>query len=149
MPSKRQPAKAVHQTEKEKQAAKLDTQIDETLKRFGEHVKAIRKTRRITQLDIAGSTGLTSGAQSRIENGDRSLTMRSFMKVAVGLGMRPSELAVMLDWSPGSNTTDRTLIGVPVVVAPGVGPDSVKKVTDELASRGAKTSQLVSKKRKP
>lgn len=150
MPSKHQLSKPVHETEKDNdnESARLDGQIDETLKRFGEHVRAIRKTRGVTQLDIAGRTGLTSGAQSRIEHGDRALSMRSFMKVAVGLGIRPSELAILLDWLPTPNATGGPIVEVPVIVAPGVGSDSVKKVADELASRGAQASQVESKKRK-
>lgn len=137
------------QSEKDARFEKLDGEIDSALARFGQQVRLLRKGRGVTQLDIYERTGLTSGAISRIENGHRDLTVRSILKMALGLGVQPSELSMLLDRGPRSNTTDRSSIGVdvPVIVAPGVSSQSVDEVTQELSQRGARPRQVVGRRR--
>lgn len=127
-------------------AIQIDEEIDRMFARFGEQVRLLRKSRHVTHEQICERTGLTSGAISRIEHGERSLAARSMVKLALGLGMQPSELAVFLDSGPRANATSRLVLDVPVLVGPGTRTETVRNVTRELESVKARPRQ-VSRKR--
>ncbi len=140
-------SKAHDGRDKDSSVERIETELDASLVRLGQQLKALRKQRRVTQQALEKRTGLSQGAQSKIENGDRALHLRSLLKYAIGMQMQPSELAMLLDWGPRANATDRSLVEVPVIIGPGVNPETVKELRQELAGRGAKIRHLVGKRR--
>jgi transcriptional regulator with XRE-family HTH domain len=66
---------------------------EEKLKRFGEHVKAIRTELKLSQDIVArNSEKLIKATVSDIENGKRNLSFTTLLDLAKGLGKHPKEL---------------------------------------------------------
>ena len=62
------------------------------MKGLGEKIKALRKTRRLTLVQVAKSTGIDQATLSRIENGKMTGTLDSHRLIADALGIRLPEL---------------------------------------------------------
>jgi transcriptional regulator with XRE-family HTH domain len=135
---------------KDARIEKLDAQLDEALVRFGSQIRSMRKARKITQSDIEEKTGLTSGAISKIETGGREASLRSVLKIAITLGIQPSKLVSMLDDGKSDSEPEPavgTVVGIPIVIGPGVSTDTVDKLIRELGSRAANHGQVSSGRR--
>ncbi len=66
---------------------------------FGRHVRALRKARSLTLVELAGASGLAASTLSKVENGHISLTYDNLIRLADGLGV---DLAHLVD--PGGET---------------------------------------------
>ena len=62
------------------------------MKGLGDRVHTLRKSRKLTLVDLAKSTGIDQATLSRIENGKMTGTLDSHMKIAEVLGVRLSDL---------------------------------------------------------
>lgn len=62
------------------------------MKGLGNHIKTLRKERRITLVEVAHKTRIDQATLSRIENGKMTGTLRSHMKIAEALGLRLPQL---------------------------------------------------------
>ena len=61
-------------------------------KRFGERVRALRKKKGWTQVEMADYLGLDRSYVSQIENGKRNITLDTLDIMARGLGVSLSKL---------------------------------------------------------
>lgn len=59
---------------------------------FGDHLKELRKARKISQAELAKLSGLSQSAISAIEQGVNEPTSVSVQQLAKALGMKPGEL---------------------------------------------------------
>src|SRR6185503_12090764 len=59
---------------------------------LGERIKNVRKSRKLTLIEVAKSTGIDQATLSRIENGKMTGTLDSHMRIADALGVRLPEL---------------------------------------------------------
>ncbi|GAA0537415.1 hypothetical protein GCM10009415_19030 [Chitinophaga japonensis] len=59
---------------------------------MGESIKAIRKQKGLTQVDIEAKTGIDAGDLSRIESGQVNLTFTKLVKLAAVLGVQLNEI---------------------------------------------------------
>lgn len=57
------------------------------MKGLGERIRSLRKTRRLTLVEVARKTGIDQATLSRIENGVMTGTIQSHMKIADTLGI--------------------------------------------------------------
>ncbi|MBI3307083.1 MAG: helix-turn-helix transcriptional regulator [Candidatus Omnitrophica bacterium] len=62
------------------------------LKNLGQRIRTLRKTKRITLIDISKKTGIAQATLSRIETGSMMGTVESHEKIAEVLGIGLSEL---------------------------------------------------------
>lgn len=62
------------------------------MKGLGDRVHNLRKSRQLTLVELAKSTGIDQATLSRIENGKMTGTLDSHMKIADALGVRLSDL---------------------------------------------------------
>ncbi|WP_228376463.1 helix-turn-helix domain-containing protein [Chryseobacterium sp. JAH] len=66
---------------------------DEELVRFGIHIKNLRKSKGVSQDDVvANSNNLTKSTVSDVENGKRNFAFTTFLDLARGLSVSPTEL---------------------------------------------------------
>lgn len=65
---------------------------DQFMKNLGFKVASIRKTKGITQEQLASETGLDRVAIAYIETGKRKPKVTSIYRIALGLDVEPSEL---------------------------------------------------------
>ena len=63
-----------------------------TLKTIGKKIAEHRKKKGITQEDLAGLTEMDRSYLSEIENGHKSLSVISLLKIADALKVKPSKL---------------------------------------------------------
>jgi transcriptional regulator with XRE-family HTH domain len=71
----------------------MDILKDEILRKFGEHVKALRIKSGLTQDDVVlNSSKITKGTVSDIENGKRNFAFTTLIDLAKGLNVAPKEL---------------------------------------------------------
>jgi len=68
------------------------TEKEKILKKFGASVKQIRKSKKMTMLDLEVATGISEGSLSKIENGKKNLALTTVVKLAEGLAVSPSKL---------------------------------------------------------
>ena len=59
---------------------------------FGQRLRELRAERRVSQDQLAHRTGIHSTAIGRFERGDREPRLRSILRIAEGLGVRPGRL---------------------------------------------------------
>ncbi len=62
------------------------------MKGLGDRIRSLRKTRRLTLVDIAKTTGIDQATLSRIENSKMTGTLDSHRRIAEALGVRLTEL---------------------------------------------------------
>ena len=62
------------------------------MKGLGEQIRTLRKTRRLTLVDVSKRTGIDQSVLSRIENEDMTGTVASHMKIAEALGVSLPDL---------------------------------------------------------
>lgn len=62
------------------------------LKAFGKKLKAIRKSKGLSQLDLEVESGINRTEISRIENGERNLEFYTIVRLAYALGVTPRDL---------------------------------------------------------
>ena len=62
------------------------------MKGLGQRIKSLRKTRKLTLVEVAKKTGIDQATLSRIENGVMIGTLNSHMKIAEVLGLNLPEL---------------------------------------------------------
>ncbi len=62
------------------------------MKGLGERIRQLRKTRRLTIVEVAKTTGIDQATLSRIENGRMTGTLDSHRRIAEALGVRLTEL---------------------------------------------------------
>jgi transcriptional regulator with XRE-family HTH domain len=69
----------------------------DTLRKFGEHLKQLRKKQGLTLLEIEVLTGISEGSLSKMENGKKNPALTTLVKLAKGLGVPVSKLVVVFD----------------------------------------------------
>ena len=62
------------------------------LKSFGQHLRAIRLSKNLSQEDLAELAGLDRTYISGVERGKRNISLINIVKLSKGLGINPSEL---------------------------------------------------------
>lgn len=70
--------------------------------RFGERLRALRVARGLSQEDLAAAAGLHRTHISLIERNKRSVRLETVQRLAVALGVQPSELIPDLNTSPSN-----------------------------------------------
>lgn len=65
---------------------------DSELLTFGNTIKELRSRAGLTQEDLAGETGLDFTSINEIENGHRNPTLRTIIKLANALHVKPASL---------------------------------------------------------
>ncbi len=60
--------------------------------RFGERLRALRLERGMTQSELASLLGLDRSYLSDLERGRREICLRNLEVIALGFGLKPSEL---------------------------------------------------------
>jgi transcriptional regulator with XRE-family HTH domain len=70
-------------------------------RRLGERLKALRKAKGWTQQELADKAGLTPAFLSYLENGSRSGSLESLLKLAEALGTEPELLLAGKPSIPG------------------------------------------------
>jgi len=61
--------------------------LDKIKARFGEHVRALRKDRGLSQEDFAGLCRLDRTYVGSVERGERNVSLVNIGKIAAGLGL--------------------------------------------------------------
>lgn len=64
---------------------------------FGQRLRELRTARGVSQDGLAEKTGIHSTAIGRLERGDREPKLRTILRVARGLGVKPGQLLDDLD----------------------------------------------------
>jgi transcriptional regulator with XRE-family HTH domain len=62
------------------------------LEKLGARLKSIREERKLTLNDMEFCTGIDLSDYNKIEQGKANITFRTFLKIAKGLKLHPSEL---------------------------------------------------------
>lgn len=62
------------------------------LEKLGANIRAVRKGRKLTQLDLEVISGITAGDISKIENGQINVAFTTLVKLAKGLEVQLNEL---------------------------------------------------------
>lgn len=62
------------------------------LAKFGSTVKELRKSKGLSQERLAFEVGMDLTSINEIENGRRNPTLRTIVKIAEALGVKPAEL---------------------------------------------------------
>ncbi len=65
---------------------------DDFLKKFGDRIKLIRENKKLTLNEVEFNTGIDSSDYSKIEQGKTNITFRTFLKIAKGFKINPSDL---------------------------------------------------------
>lgn len=102
-------------------------------KRLGARLKAARMAKGWTQQELADKSGLTPAFLSYLENGTRSGSLESLLKLAVALGMEPELLLAGKVAAPKPGT-----IGYPSLSLEGLSVgegDLVRKMARSLRRR--------------
>ncbi len=66
---------------------------------FGKQVKLIRRTKKLTQAQLAEIVGLSVNYISQIETGEASPTFQTIKKLSEGLGVEIKELFDFTSWN--------------------------------------------------
>ena len=115
---------------------KLDSFIGDSIVRFGQLVRILRKARGLTQQDIEARGQIASGLLSRVENGQRALALETALRISVALEMQPGQLMGLLD-GPKLNATFGAAGDTTLIVSGGATLQGVDKLSRELESRAA------------
>ena len=76
------------------------------LKSIGKRVKKFRKTKRMTQAQLAEMTNLSDVFISRVETGDKNVSLTSLVKIAIALNVTLDDLVALdevIEFEDGSN----------------------------------------------
>ena len=73
---------------------------NDVAKAFSAKLVAARLRAKLTQEELGFLSGLSRAHVSRLEKGEVDVRLSSFMRVAGGLGLDPSELLPTERWSP-------------------------------------------------
>ena len=73
-------------------ATKTAKPKDSELVAFGQQVRVLRHKAGLTQEALAEQAGLHWTYVGQIERGERNLTLKNILRLAIGLGVRPGEL---------------------------------------------------------
>ena len=65
---------------------------DQYLKRFGENLKKIREAKGISQRSLASSCNVDHSHISRIEKGEKNITVLTILELAGALEVKPKKL---------------------------------------------------------
>jgi len=60
--------------------------------KFGNTIKKLRKEKKLTLTDVSEQSGIQLATLSRIENNKMTGSVKSHVKIAKALGLRPSQL---------------------------------------------------------
>ena len=66
--------------------------MDSLVKLVGSNIKEIRKSKKMTQEELAEICGLQTSYLAGIERGDRNITLQTLEKVIVGLELVPANI---------------------------------------------------------
>lgn len=111
--------------------------LERIIRAFLDHLVAAREAQGLRQQELAKRAGLAPGHMSNIETGRRGITLPTFVRIAKGLSMRPSELATFLGAIPESSTTNGARV-VAVATDGSAKRETVKDAVSELnAARAA------------
>jgi transcriptional regulator with XRE-family HTH domain len=61
-------------------------------RQFGEHLKVVRKSKKLSLRDMADMCSLDNSNISKIEKGKLNITLTTIIELAKGLGVHPKEL---------------------------------------------------------
>jgi transcriptional regulator with XRE-family HTH domain len=62
------------------------------LKRFGKRVRLLREQSRLSQEALAAKAGIHRTYMGSVERGERNISLRNIVRIAVALGVHPREL---------------------------------------------------------
>lgn len=142
--------------------APTDEDLKAAIHTFIDHVVAHRTQVGLQQQEVAKASGIAPGHMSNIERHISSVTLETFLRLAHGLGLRPSELAWFLDGSARVTTSAfgrRILVPdihgvhgadqltVPVIAQANVSAKALQDATAEAASIVAKRRKALAGKR--
>ena len=68
------------------------TPVEQTAKNVGARLRALRKTQRVTLVELAKTSGVDMATISRIETGQMTGTLESHVKLATALGVKLTDL---------------------------------------------------------
>jgi len=66
--------------------------IDVFIKDIGKRIRELRKKQDMTQLDLAIKSGIDERQVQRLERGHTSATLKTLLKVSIGLSVNITEL---------------------------------------------------------
>jgi transcriptional regulator with XRE-family HTH domain len=69
-----------------------DYDVDSVLVRFGNRVRELRKKQGLSQEGLALESGLDRSYVGGVERGERNISLENIEKLAMALGVHPSEL---------------------------------------------------------
>jgi transcriptional regulator with XRE-family HTH domain len=67
---------------------------EEVLRRLGQEIHQRRKARGMTRVDLANESGIHRNYLMSVERGDRNVSVRNLMRIALALGTTLPELLV-------------------------------------------------------
>lgn len=67
-------------------------EIDEQIVTFGENLRRVRKSARLTQVELSTAAPLDRAAISRLECGERAPDLPTMLRICAALGVEPREL---------------------------------------------------------
>lgn len=114
--------------------------LERIIRAFLDHLVAAREAQGLRQQELAKRAGLAPGHMSNIETGRRGITLPTFVRIAKGLSMRPSELAAFLGAIPEPSTADGARV-VAVSTDGSAKRETVKHAIAELNASGAARSK--------
>jgi transcriptional regulator with XRE-family HTH domain len=65
---------------------------DKHLKRFGDRVRALRERLGLSQEALAAKAGIHRTYMGGVERGERNISLRNIIRLAVALGVSPRDL---------------------------------------------------------
>lgn len=111
--------------------------LERIIRAFLDHLVAAREAQGLRQQELAKRAGLAPGHMSNIETGRRGITLPTFVRIAKGLSMRPSELATFLSAIPESPAADGARV-VAVSTDGSAKRETVKNAIAELDAVGTR-----------
>jgi transcriptional regulator with XRE-family HTH domain len=70
----------------------VDNRNPRYIKAFGEHLRMLRHSKKLSQEDLADKCNTTLSQIGRFERGERSPTLSTLLILAKGLGIEPKKL---------------------------------------------------------
>lgn len=70
----------------------MTTAEDRSLLKVGNAIAKARRVKGISQEELANKSGLDRSYMGRVERGERNPGVKALVKIAKGLGIKPSEL---------------------------------------------------------
>jgi transcriptional regulator with XRE-family HTH domain len=69
-----------------------ETRNSRYIKAFGKHLRDLRLSKKLSQEELAGRSGLAISQIGRFERGERSPTLSTILVLSKGLGLEPKKL---------------------------------------------------------